>query len=207
MTNLERSNLTSTISDQELRAALKQNLKATDSEIQSLCNGLYEAYDYHINMHGIYHHQSTISDYNSAIIDAYGAIKKCAQALDTLPPDEKMIVNDTYQLKNGGLRASETELFDTIKNVQITLHAVTQDLKSPGSGSARQTTKEFMAGIEMLMRHFSEIYPDKALSSSPNTHFYKYVQIWFEYFFKQFDKDVQRHIKSALDHPHVRRTH
>ncbi len=55
------------------------------------------------------------------------------------------------------------------------------------AGNARRQGKEYIAAIEMLARWFSDECPDYKLSDTPNTPFYKYVQIWFQLYVEAFD--------------------
>jgi hypothetical protein len=74
-----------------------------------------------------------------------------------------------------------------------------EDLATPGRGNARQSARHYIAGIQTLMKWFSEAYPTRAISSKDETIFWKYTRIWLNTCEGENIKYCEKHIKNAIE--------
>lgn len=74
-----------------------------------------------------------------------------------------------------------------------------EDLATPGRGNARQSARHYIVGIQTLMKWFSETYPSRAISSKPETKFWRYSLIWLNSCEGENFKCCERHVKNAIE--------
>lgn len=205
--------------DSEIIKLLENEFDVSERKIKELLAGLYDAFDYHKQVGGIYYSDTSVKEYKTNIQKAFDAIRRLNAALNNLPEAEKLLIDDYYREANNSdalmIHLADQVMIDTGKpqsgfalvsqRMEKALIIAEKNVIAPGAGNARREGKEYIAAIEMLARWFSDVFPNRKLSASPNTVFYKYVQIWFQCFIEpdDNDKDIRRHVRNALGHPNV----
>jgi hypothetical protein len=116
--------------------------------------------------------------YEETLYDHDSQFEHLALNLETMPAEQRI--------------ATAHELAELV-NLAI------EDLTTPGRGNARQSARHYIAGIQTLMKWFSETYPDSPISSKRETKFWKYSQIWLNSCEEENFSDCERHIKNAIE--------
>lgn len=202
--------------DLEIIELLKNEFDSTEHQIKGLLVGLHDALGYHQDMGEMYCSEISVKDYKATIQNAHDALKNLNVALGNLSETNRLLIDDYYREANESdmmmIDLANAEMFETgepksgfykiSQRMQNALEKAEENIKAPGAGNARLEGKKYIAAIKALKQNFLDVFPDKKPSASPETLFYRYVQIWFQCFVdpENPDKDVRRHISNALNH-------
>jgi hypothetical protein len=211
------------VEDSEIIEVLINELNVDEFQAKELLAGLYDALGHHKDVGAMYCGETTIKEYRANIQKAHDAIRKLNSALNSLPETDNLLLDDYYREANNSdmlmINLANESMLETgaphsgfqhvSQRMEKALGIAEQNIKVPGAGNARREGKEYIAAIEMLARWFSDVLAEHKLSETPNTFFYKYVQIWFQCLIdpEDNDKDIRRHVSNALKHPNVRLYH
>ncbi len=195
---------------------IKQEMRVGEQQARKLLAGLHDALGYHHDMGEMYCSEINVKDYKDTIQNAHDALKILNAALGNLSETNRLLIDDYYREANNSdktmIDLANAEMFETgvpksgfyqiSQRMQNALEKAEENIKAPGAGNARRDGKKYIAAIEALRQNFLDVFPDKKPSASPETLFYRYVQIWFQCFVdpENPDKDVRRHISNALNH-------
>lgn len=183
-------------------------MNASDDAIEGLLNALYQAKQEHEEYQNAFYSPYCKKEYENILQSAHGGIDKLLYALKKLPHIDRDALDTVYYEANGGdnLLMSLARTDEERSNFEVLADKMKSTLelllKNTGKAGKRETT-EFMAGMIVLEKAFTENIEKRNISKDPHSAFYKYVKLWRTQILKTPDHapenlNIERHIEKLI---------
>lgn len=213
---------------EDILKRLKHDLKIDDDGVVYLYKGMLSALEHNETHKGLYTSLITATEFKNEISRSLNAFKTVNDAISKIDHLNRGALDDAYYNANDKDRSFisgqleeiywfdendefhkflpksffELQAFKMQKAIQY-VHDNTVDFER-GAGT-RKDAKQYIAGIEHLGWCFKDALPNRKISASPSSIFYKYVLIWYSEILKLDIQNIQRHIKYAISHTEINR--
>jgi hypothetical protein len=208
--------------EKEVLTRLRNDLNIEDEKANLLYKGMLGALEHNETHKGLYTSLITATEFKNEISRSLGAIKTLNDAISKIDYLNRGALDQAYYCANNkdgsfmNAPLEEIYWFDENDKFHKFLPQSTFELQAfkmekaiqhvqdntvdfeQGAGT-RKDAKQYIAGIEHLGWCFKDVLPNRKISASPSSVFYKYVLIWYSEILKLDIQNIQRHIKSAIN--------
>jgi hypothetical protein len=213
------------MNEKEILKELRNNLDASENQSLELLDGLYEA-EKRNNRPSNPYFSPFNKEFKENLNSAHKALKELNKFLRNLDREHQIILDEHYRtvgdsydisdiskaiMQEQGYR--EPVLCSIMACAEKALKSNCDAVEKLSIGGNNNRGKKYIAAIETLAHRYMNTFPDRKITKSKGTPFYRYAYIWFFYFVfftknndvdETKDKDITRQMNQAFQHPLIR---